>query len=90
MENKEHSLDYLDTSAAVDAAKQACSVDKPNSEMTDDEIAAICRWIGHNSPDTIRVDGEPTMQRMGISAMLFIALSEFPGFYDRHELSQFN
>ena len=81
---------YQDTSLAVDTAKQACGIITPNSLMTDEEIRTVCKWIAQQAPDTVWVDSKPVFGRMGTDVMLFIALTEFPRFYEEYGLSQFN
>ncbi len=82
--------EYLDTDTAVSVAKAALDITTPNSLMVEEEVREVCRWIGENAPDTITVDGRKVFRRMGIEAMLFIALTEFPWFYEKFELTQFN
>ena len=81
---------FRDPSSTVELAKESCSIGKPNSEMTDDEIRIVCKWLGYQAPDTTWVDGKLTLGKMGINLMLFIALTEFPWFYEMYELAQFN
>ncbi len=81
---------YMDTDTVVCVAKSALGISTPNSEMLDDEIRMICRWVADRAPDTIDVDGEKVLMRVGTNAMLFIALTEFPEFYEKFELAQFN
>lgn len=81
---------HEDTGVTVETAKAACHIDKPNSEMTDDEIATVCKWIGQFAPDTMWADGKPVFGRIGIETMVFITLTEFPEFYERWGLSQWN
>lgn len=83
---------FRDPSSTVELAKESCgiSISKPNSEMTDDEIRTVCKWLGQQAPDTIWVEDKPTLGKIGINIMLFIALTEFPWFYERFELAQFN
>jgi len=82
--------EFRDSSSTVELAKQSCGIDKPNSVMSDDDIRTVCKWIAEQAPDTMHVDGKPTFGKIGINAMLFIALTEFPRFYEKYELSQFN
>lgn len=49
---------YSHAKELVALAKEACSITKPNSEMTDDEIRTIAHWIWEQLPDTSRVDGK--------------------------------
>ncbi len=86
----EHRTDYQDTGLAVELAKQACSITTPNPEMSDEEIRTVCRWLAEKAPDTIWVDSEPKLGRMGIGVLVSVALYEFPDFYEKYDLSQFN
>ena len=74
----------------VASAKKACSITKPNSEMNDDEIRTIVHWIFECLSDTSWVDGKMVPGRAGIDLMLFVTMSEFPEFYQRYGLGQFN
>ncbi|GAI54105.1 unnamed protein product [marine sediment metagenome] len=80
----------VEPSIAVSLAKKICHIDKPNGEMTDEEIAIVCNWFAGWAPDTRRVDGELVIGVKGTGIMLFLALSEFPLFYQKHGLSQVN
>jgi hypothetical protein len=80
----------LTTSDIIEQAKKACGIAKPNSEMTDDEIRAVVRSVAQDAPDTTWKVGKPIFGLVGIGLMLFLGLSEFPEFYMRYELSQFN
>ncbi|MFC2067996.1 hypothetical protein ACFLTP_03175 [Chloroflexota bacterium] len=75
----------------VDWAKASLNIVKLNSEMTNDDIRRAIRWIGDCSVDTIYLDGEKTRPgRIGINNMLLVTLVEFPEYYMKYELSQFN
>jgi len=86
----EDGIETVDASSAVQLAKDACHIDTLNFAMSDEEIRIVAKWIGQQAPDTIWVDGKPKFRTLGISAMLFITLSEFPKFYEKYGLSQFN
>ena len=86
----ESSGEYLRTSDLVGIAKEACHITKLNTEMGEDEIRTVVRWIGEQSPDTRWVDGKPVIGRIGIDMMLSITIMEFPLFYMWHKLSQWN
>ena len=79
-----------DTGELVASAKEVCSITKPNSEMTDDEIRAVIHWLGKRLPDTSWKDGKMVLGRAGIDLMLFVTMSEFPEFYQKHGLGQYN
>jgi len=75
----------------TDWAKVNLNIIKLNADMTDEDIRRIMRWIGECSYDTIYVDGDkPVLGRMGIGLMLTVTLLEFPEYYMKYELSQFN
>ena len=82
--------EFQDTSTAVGLAKKSLHIDKPNIEMFYDEIRSVCRWVAQHAPDTVWLEGKPHFGRQGIDSMLFIALTEFPDFYEMNGLSQFN
>jgi hypothetical protein len=72
-------------------AKANLRIRKPDSEMTDEEIGQAMRWIGACSVDTIYLDGgKPRLGRLGINNMLLVTLIEFPDFYVKYELAQWN
>lgn len=83
-------MDYATPDSIVDMAKNMLDIRTPTPAMTDTQIKEVCLEIGMRAPDTIWDSDGPIVQRMGIEAMLFIALTEFPEFYERHGLAQFN
>jgi len=83
--------EYMETSELIDWAKANLSIIKLNSEMTDEDIRRVVRWIGLCAVDTIFINGDkPILRRIGIGMMLSVTLLEFPEFYIRYGLSQFN
>jgi len=83
--------DYTQACSLVDWAKANLNIIKPNSDMTDEDIRRVMCWIGMCAVDTVFVDGDkPILRRTGIGMILSITLLEFPNFYARYELSQFN
>ena len=82
---------YMETSQLIDWAKANLDIIKLNNEMTDADIRRVIRWIGMCAIDTVFVDGDkPILRRIGIGMMLSVTLLEFPEFYSRYELAQFN
>jgi len=72
-------------------AKANLNIMKLDRDMTDEEISRAMRWIGTSSVDTIYMNGEkPHLGRIGINNMLFVTLMEFPNFYAKYELAQWN
>ena len=86
------SLDeYMSVDEIVNWGKANLNIIKLNSDMTDEDIRRVIRWIGMCAVDTVFVDGDkPILRRIGIGLMLSVTLLEFPEFYVRYELSQFN
>ncbi|MFC1957498.1 hypothetical protein ACFLX0_01610 [Chloroflexota bacterium] len=83
--------EYMETSELIDWAKANLNIVKLNNEMTDGDIRKIMQWIGMCTVDTVFIDGDkPILRRLGVGMMLSMTLLEFPDFYSRHELSQFN
>jgi hypothetical protein len=83
-------LPYLTTSHIVSVAKIVCGIDGENEELTDKQIAEVCKLVAFGAPDTTHVNGKIMYGEIGISVMLSISLYEFPWFYQRYELWQRN
>ena len=83
--------DYVPAYSLIDWAKANLNIIKPNSEMTDEDIRRTMHWIGECAVDTVFIDGnKPILRRIGIGMMLSVTLLEFPDFYTKYELAQFN
>ena len=82
---------WMNTWELVNWASASLNIMTPSEELTDPEIRKVIRWIGSCSVDTIYIDGEITrLGRIGINNMLFVTLMEFPEYYIKYELAQFN
>ena len=82
---------WLTSTQLTDWAKANLNIIKPNEALTNDDIRKIIRWIGECSYDTIYIDGDkPKLGRVGIGLMLTVTLLEFPEYYMKYELAQFN
>lgn len=81
---------YLNANTIIEMTKAHYNIKTPNSDMTDEEIGKVMRFLGSSSPDTVWFDGKPVLGRLGIGVMLSLTLYEFPEFYDKHELIQVN
>lgn len=83
--------EFLTPAQLLNWAKASLNIIKRNSEMTEDDIRKSVRWIGECSYDTIYIDGDkPRLGRHGIGLMLFVTLMEFPQFFAKYELAQWN
>ena len=66
-------------------------IKKPEGTLPDKHIREVIRWVGICAVDTIFVGGyKPILGRIGIGLMLSVTLLEFPEYYMKYELSQFN
>ena len=66
-------------------------IKKPEGTLPDKHIREVIRWVGICAVDTIFVGGDkPILGRIGIGLMLTVTLLEFPEYYMKYELSQFN
>ncbi len=83
--------EYMCTWELVGWAQANLQITKPKEALTNAEIRNIMRWIGMCSVDTIYLgEDKPVLGRIGIGLMLTVTLLEFPEYYVKYELSQFN
>jgi hypothetical protein len=89
--DKPNIKEYLTTDELICWAMANLDIVKLQDELIDEDIRRIVRWVGLCSLDTIFIDGDkPVLGRIGIGLMLSVTLLEFPEFYMRYGLSQFN
>jgi len=82
---------YMYSWQLVDWAQANLKIVKPREVLTNEDIREVIHWIGMCTVDTIFIDGDkPIIGRIGIGLMLTVTLLEFPEYYVKHELSQFN
>ena len=82
---------YMYTWELVGRAQLNLQITKPKEALTYAEIRNIMRWIGMYAVDTIYLgEDKPVLGRIGIGLMLTVTLLEFPEYYMKYELSQFN
>lgn len=83
--------EYMMACQLIDWAKANLKIMKPKEALTNEDIREIMRWMGMCTIDTIFIDGDkPLIGRIGIGLMLTVTLLEFPEYYMKYELSQFN
>ena len=70
----------------VEMEKRACSVSKPNGEMTDDDIRLVMQWVGRLAPDAKPVLGKVEYGPEALGLMIFVTECVFPEFYNRNGL----
>ena len=82
---------YMYSWELVDWAAANLKIVKPREALTNGDIREVIRWIGMCAVDTIFIDGDkPIIGRIGIGLMLTVTLLEFPEYYVKYELAQFN
>ena len=82
---------YMYSWQLVNWAQANLKIMKPKEVLTNEDIRDVIRWIGMCTVDTIFIDGDkPIIGRIGIGLMLTVTLLEFPEYYVKYELSQFN
>ena len=82
---------YMYSWQLVDWAQANLKIKKLKEALTDEDIREVIRWVGICAVDTIFIDGDkPIIGRIGIGLMLTMTLLEFPEYYVKHELAQFN
>ncbi len=78
-------------SQEIERVKVSLGINKPNSDMTDEEIGLLARTLAERATDTRYDDtGKPIFGDDGIDIMLTVALYYFPKFYASYDLSQPN
>ena len=81
---------YLDTDTIIDITKGQLGITNSRSEMTDEDIRSVMKFLASGAPDTMLFDDKPIFGRIGFGLMLSLTLYEFPEFYERYGLSQWN
>lgn len=87
---KREEAELLTTHELINLAKAACHVDTPTQSMTDEEIRKVVRWIAMTISDWRGTGGDLLLNRSAQEIMLFVTVSEFPQFYVKYGLSQYN
>ena len=83
--------DYMTACEITRRAMVDLNIHKPRSELTNRDIRRIIRWVGFCSMDIAFIDGDkPVLGRISIGLMLSVTLMEFPEYYMKYELSQYN
>ena len=87
----DESAGYMPSGDLVSWGLANLRIRKPKEALTEDEIRKVIRWVGICAVDTIFVGGDkPIIRRIGIGLMLTVTLLEFPEYYMKYELAQFN
>jgi len=83
--------DYMLAGMLVDMAMYDLGIDTPKEELVDADIKKIMHYIGvwATNVETPALDN-PRISLFGVGLMLSVTLLEFPEYYERFELAQFN
>jgi hypothetical protein len=75
----------------VEMAMYDLGIVTPKEELVDADIKKIMHYIGEWASETDYTNPyHPRIGLMGVGIMLTVTLLEFPDYYERYELSQFN
>ena len=75
----------------IEQAMDDLGIDKAKDELVDADIKKVMHYIGMCAVDTDLSDPDnPKIGHIGIGLMLTVTLLEFPEYYVKYELSQFN
>ena len=83
--------DWMEARQIVELAMFDLGISKPKEELVDSDIKKIMHYIGQWAEETDFT--HPYSPRLGLFAigiMLTVCLLEFPKYYSRYELSQYN
>ena len=78
------------TGDVIEAAKAYYGITSPNDAMTDEEIRKVVKITARKMSTRLYEHG-PLVYRTAVTdMMLFLTLMEFPEFYKKYELVQYN
>jgi hypothetical protein len=85
-------LDDWDTSDIIVAlAMVDIGMDKPRDTLTDDDIRKVMHYIGQWADEyDFTHPYSPRLGLFAVGVMLTVCLLEFPNYYQKYELAQFN
>lgn len=86
-EQRPEVAEALVVSDLVDCVCSECGIPRFRMGMGDEEVAKVCRWIGEHAPGSKFIDGKVAISADGFDAMIFITITEFPKFYEKHQLA---
>ena len=80
-------VEALEINDIVDCVCSECGIPSFRLGMTDEDIAKVCRWIGEHAPNSRIIEGKKIISVEGFDAMIFITITEFPKFFEKHQLA---
>ena len=83
--------DWMEASEIVDLAMVDLCIYKSKEELEDADIKAIMRYIGQWAEENDFTNlCSPRLGLFAVGVMLSVCLLEFPKYYSRYGLSQYN
>ena len=79
--------EFEDAYEMVTRAKRLCGIDRPNDEMSDEEIRVVMRWLGGHNLDAKAGASGIILGNLDWGLMLTLTALVFPDFYNRYHLS---
>jgi hypothetical protein len=81
----------MEASEIIDLAMVDLCIYKPKEELEDADIKAIMRYIGQWAEENDFTNlCSPRLGLFAVGIMLTVTLLEFPSYYQKHGLSQYN
>ena len=71
----------------VDCVCSECGIPSFRLGMVDEDKANVCRWIGEHAPNSRIIDGKMAISAEGFDVMIFMTITEFPKFFEKHNLA---
>lgn len=86
-EENQDTPEALEITDLVDVVCSLCGIPSFRLSMGNEEIAKVCKWIGEHAPGSRFIDGKMAISADGFDAMIFITMTEFPAFFEEHQLA---
>ena len=80
-------VETLEVNELVDIICSQCGIPTFRLNMSNEEIARVCRWIGEHASGSRIIDGKMVISAEGFDTMIFVTIIEFPQFYEEHNLA---
>ena len=83
--------DWMEANEIVDLAMVDLCIYKPKEELVDSDIKKIMHYIGQWADENDFTNlCSPRLGLFAVGVMLTVCLLEFPIYYQKYELSQYN
>ena len=83
--------DWMEVHEIVELAMFDLGISKAKEELVDSDIKKIMHYIGQWADETDFTNPfSPRIGLFGVGIMLTVCLLEFPEYYEKYQLSQYN